>query len=121
MSASLESEKPAPSKATRIWMIVLQVLIAPGVGLSFLASANSIISTVWEMIAPTYGPLTFQEFLGGLFSGLGYLIPFGLNLAAWLIYRKRRGGLAIALMVFSLVISGCALVFIGFAIMQMLV
>jgi hypothetical protein len=118
MSVSPEGLNTAPPKTIRIWMIVLQVLAGPGAVLAILAVLLGLGGIVIELID---GTLTLKGFASGIFSGLGYLIPPGLNLAAWIFYRRRRGGLAVGLMTICLLSSGCALVLIGFKILQMLV
>jgi hypothetical protein len=118
MSVSPEGLNTAPSKTIRIWMIVLQILAGPAAVLAILAVLNGLGGIVFELID---GTLTLKGFISGIFSGLGYLIPPGLNLAAWIFYRSRRGKLALGLMTICLLSGGCALVFIVFEILKMFV
>ena len=121
MTAEPATPHASSSKSTRVWLIVLQVLAAPGVLFALLGALNSLSGTLMALFGQTSFPVSSGDLSAGLFSGLAYLIPPGLDLAAWLVYRKGRGGLAVTLMIFSLLTGLCAMVTFGFSILSMFV
>ena len=106
------------SKTIRTWMIVLQVLAVPGLLLAGYAVYENLPSYFWglshfDIIEKAHGANARAEHLSWLYWGLAGLLPFLLDIAAWVLYAIRRPRRAIGLMAACWAVCLAACLFLG--------
>jgi len=104
------------SKTIRTWMIVLQVLAVPGLLLAGYTIYEYLPSYFWglshfDIIESVHGAGARAEHLSWLYWGLAGLLPFLLDIAAWVLYAIHRPRWAVGLMAacWGLCLAACLL------------
>jgi len=113
----MAQESSSSRKAPLGWMILLQVLLAPGI---LLGAVTLFIIVAGTVISIGEGSnLLDPNILGELLRVLVILILLTLNISAWFLYARKKYKIGLGLMAVSIPLSCCWLAFLGWAILKM--